>query len=116
MSDRRRFHQHDAAEPAENLSVHADMALYEAKRAGRRRAHLFERRSAAQALVRRQLSADLEPALARGDILPFYQIQVSPVTGVIVGLKALARWRHTSRGLPSPGDFLPVAEEAGLAA
>ena len=101
---------------AENLPVHADMALYEAKRAGRGRAHLFETRSATQAVVRRQLSADLEPALATGDILPFYQIQVSPITGVIVGLEALARWRHPTRGLIAPSDFLPVAEEAGLAA
>ncbi|SES42631.1 diguanylate cyclase (GGDEF) domain-containing protein [Rhizobium sp. NFR03] len=100
----------------ENLPVHADMALYEAKRAGRGQAHLFETRSAAQALVRRQLSADLEPALTTGDILPFYQIQVSPVTRVIIGLEALARWRHPTRGLLPPNDFLPVAEEAGLAA
>ena len=101
---------------AENLPVHADMALYEAKRAGRGRAHMFETRSAAQALVRRQLSADLEPALKAGDILPFYQIQVAPITGAIVGLEALARWRHPARGFLLPGDFLPVAEEAGLAA
>jgi diguanylate cyclase (GGDEF)-like protein len=101
---------------AENLPIHADMALYEAKRAGRGQAHLFETRSAAQALVRRQLSADLEPALTTGDILPFYQVQVSPVTRVIVGLEALARWRHPTRGLLPPSDFLPVAEEAGLAA
>jgi diguanylate cyclase (GGDEF)-like protein len=101
---------------AENLPVHADMALYEAKRAGRGQAHVFETRSATLALVRRQLSAELEPALTTGDILPFYQIQVSPITGAIVGLEALARWRHPSRGLLLPGDFLPVAEEAGLAA
>jgi diguanylate cyclase (GGDEF)-like protein len=101
---------------AENLPVHADMALYEAKRAGRGRVHLFETRSAALALLRRQLSADLEPALATGDILPFYQMQVSPITGVIVGLEALARWRHPTRGLLPPSEFLPVAEEAGFAA
>ena len=76
---------------------------------------MFETRSAAQALTRRQLSVDLELAFKTGNIMPFYQVQVCPLTKRVVGLEALARWIHPSRGLLLPGTFLPVVEEAGLA-
>lgn len=58
--------------------------------------------------------AELETALDGGQIVPFFQPQISTDTGAITGFEALARWQHPDRGLVAPGEFLPMIEEAGL--
>ncbi len=58
--------------------------------------------------------AELETALDSGQIIPFFQPQVSTDTGAITGFEALARWHHPDRGLVAPAEFLPMIEEAGL--
>ena len=62
---------------------------------------------------RARLADELPAALTGGEVIPFFQPQVSLETGELVGFETLARWRHPRRGLLSPGEFLPVAEAAG---
>lgn len=63
---------------------------------------------------RSQLREEIEHALDHGQIVPYFQPQVSTETGQISGFEALARWNHPKRGLVPPADFLPLVEEAGL--
>jgi EAL domain-containing protein (putative c-di-GMP-specific phosphodiesterase class I) len=63
---------------------------------------------------RHALARDLRLALARGEIVIYYQPQIDLATGTIAGLETLVRWRHPTRGLVRPGDFMPLAEEMGL--
>ena len=63
---------------------------------------------------RSALRDELETALDEGQIRPYFQPQISTDTGAITGFEALARWHHPTRGLISPGEFLPLIEDAGL--
>jgi EAL domain-containing protein (putative c-di-GMP-specific phosphodiesterase class I) len=60
------------------------------------------------------LEAELRHAIDQQEFVPFYQPQVDLATGKIIGLEALIRWQHPERGLISPNDFIPFAEESGL--
>ncbi len=93
---------------------HADIALYEAKNAGRNRSILFSTDMAEQVEQRRAVEMDLQSAIASDELDVVYQPVVSCETGAIVGIEALARWTHPKRGSISPGMFIPIAEQAGL--
>ena len=99
---------------AEQLLQFGDMALYEAKRNGRHRHELFRPELEAAARVRRQIEIDLRRALHRGELYMAYQPIVEQRRQRISGYEALIRWRHPDKGLISPLDFIPVAEETGL--
>ncbi len=90
----------------------ADLALYEAKRSGRATFRFFDPLMRQRALDRRANEMDLRRALALRQFELFYQPQVS-VGGRLVGFEALLRWRHPSRGLVPPADFIPLAERIG---
>ncbi len=92
----------------------ADMAMYQAKTAGRDtiRAFLPEMSEAAGAHLR--LNNDLRRALANDELELYFQPQVSVAAGEVVGAEALIRWSHPERGLVLPGEFIPAAEESGL--
>ena len=92
----------------------ADLAMYAAKSAGRRTCRFFDPDMDAQARVRRTLELDLRQAIARGELEVYYQPCVSLQDGRITGCEALVRWHHPERGLVSPGEFIPIAEETGL--
>jgi EAL domain-containing protein (putative c-di-GMP-specific phosphodiesterase class I)/GGDEF domain-containing protein len=64
--------------------------------------------------ARLELECDLAEAVAKGEIVPFYQPKVDAMTEQIVGVEALARWIHPVRGLVNPGEFIPLAEENGM--
>ncbi len=107
------LHPTDAGS-ADELLRNADMAMYRAKAAGRGAYRFFDNemdRAAREAL---QLEADLRLAVEREEFELVWQPQVRLKTGRISGAEALLRWRHPTRGLLSPGTFLPAAEETGL--
>lgn len=99
---------------AEELIKNADLALYDAKAAGKGTWRFFDHELDMNAQRRRRLELDLRAALAEGQIVPYFQPIVSVQTGKVAGFEALARWEHPQRGLLFPGEFIAVAEEAGL--
>ncbi len=99
---------------AETLVRNADLALYAAKGDGRGIHRFFRPEMLAGAQSRKQLEDDLRDALAGNQFFVAYQPVVSTTTERIVGYEALLRWSHPTRGLVSPSDFIPVAEDCGL--
>lgn len=100
---------------AEPLISDANLAVYRAKAQGRARAVKFDPTMQQSALKRLDLVGDLRQAVARGDELElFYQPIMRLADGGIHGFEALIRWRHPQKGLVSPADFIPLAEETGL--
>jgi diguanylate cyclase (GGDEF)-like protein/PAS domain S-box-containing protein len=93
----------------------ADAAMYRAKRDGGRSYQFFSRDLTQQAMEQLTLRNALRHPGLHEQLALHYQPQVSLRTGRIVGVEALVRWRHPTQGLLSPGQFIPVAEEAGLA-
>lgn len=92
----------------------ADAAMYEAKARGRRRVELFTEQIREAALARHQVERDLRRALETDQLRLCYQPLWSVAEHRWVGVEALIRWEHPDRGLLTPDQFLPVAEEAGL--
>jgi len=92
----------------------ADLALYAAKQAGRSTHRFFELAMDTRAHARRSLEIDLRKALALREFELHYQPQIDLELNAVVGFEALLRWRHPERGLVSPADFIPLAEEIGL--
>jgi diguanylate cyclase (GGDEF)-like protein len=100
--------------PPEELLQEADMALYQAKRAGRAQHITFTERMREDSLQRLDLEGELREAVAQHEFRLFYQPIVDLRSGRIVGGEALLRWEHPTRGLLAPADFLSCAEETGL--
>lgn len=98
----------------EDVMRHADIALYEAKNAGRNCAIIFSDDMAADVRERRAIELDLQAALAQDLFQLAYQPIISCESGAIVGVEALLRWPHPSRGFVSPAVFIPIAEQSGL--
>jgi diguanylate cyclase (GGDEF)-like protein len=103
----------DGTDP-EQLLKNADLALYRAKQDGRNGFRFFEPEMDAKMRLRRNLEADLRKALAQGEFELFYQPVINLRKNEISGLEALLRWRHPERGMVSPAEFIPLAEEIGL--
>ncbi|WP_233022268.1 putative bifunctional diguanylate cyclase/phosphodiesterase [Rhodopseudomonas boonkerdii] len=99
---------------SEELMRNADMALYRAKAEGGNVHHFFEREMDRQAQKRRDMELDLRSAYADGDFELHYQPLVDIDADRIVGFEALLRWKHPDKGMISPADFIPVAEDIGL--
>lgn len=100
------------APSAQDVVKQAELAMYQAKQEGGGKLHFFDA-ALEQAVVRRvQLERELDEALAQGHLALHYQPQVAP-GGQVVGAEALVRWRHPERGLVSPGEFIPLAEDTG---
>ena len=97
----------------EDLLRHADLALYDAKRAGRGAWRRFDPALESRALERRELELALRRALPLRQFELVYQPQVDLPGDVLAGFEALIRWNHPERGTVSPLDFIPLAEELG---
>ena len=100
----------------DNLFSRADLALYEAKRAGRGMARFFTSRLSEDARRKRQFSDDILAALEARQFICHYQPQYDAARMTISGLEALVRWNHPTRGLLSPGDFLELCQELNVLA
>jgi diguanylate cyclase (GGDEF)-like protein len=98
----------------DQILKNADLAMYAAKSAGRRTYRFFEPDMDAQAKARRKLEIDLRQAIADDGIEVYYQPCLSLTDNSITGCEALVRWRHAERGMISPAEFVPIAEETGL--
>ena len=99
---------------AHDLLRDADIAMYRAKVLGKARYEIFDRTMHAAAVARLNFEADLRHAVDRGEFCVHYQPIVSVSDERIVGLEALVRWQHPTRGLLPPEQFIPLAEETGL--
>jgi diguanylate cyclase (GGDEF)-like protein/PAS domain S-box-containing protein len=103
-----------AGSDADELLRNADVAMYEAKAAGKGRAARFEPAMHLAALRRLELEQELRDALDAGQLVLEYQPIVATESGIIEGVEALLRWDHPVRGRLSPAEFIPIAEETGL--
>jgi diguanylate cyclase (GGDEF)-like protein/PAS domain S-box-containing protein len=101
---------------AETLLSHADIALYRAKSEGRHTYRFYSRAMDEIVRMRVALTDELRFAITHEQLFLVYQPQVRLRTGRIVGVEALVRWHHPTRGVLQPGAFLPVAESSGLIA
>jgi len=98
---------------ADELLKRADVAMYQAKAAGRNTLRFFDPEMQATVLARAALDADLRQGLQRDELLLYYQPVVDG-TSRIVGYEALLRWVHPARGMVAPGEFIGLAEQTGL--
>jgi diguanylate cyclase (GGDEF)-like protein len=98
---------------AATLLRNADSAMYAAKRNGKGRCEMYAPLMHAEAVQRLELNAEIRSGLALGEFIVHYQPTVRLVDGSISGFEALVRWNHPQRGLVSPVEFIPTAEETG---
>jgi diguanylate cyclase (GGDEF)-like protein len=98
----------------DHILKNADLAMYAAKAAGRRTYRFFEPEMDARVRARHILETDLRQAIVDGGFEVYYQPCLSLQDDSITGCEALVRWRHPQRGMISPVDFIPIAEETGL--
>jgi diguanylate cyclase (GGDEF)-like protein len=103
----------DGADP-DQLLRNADLALYRAKSDGRGTFRFFEPGMDVRLKARRAMENDMRKALVAGEFELFYQPVISLADKRITGLEALIRWRHPEKGMISPGEFIPLAEEIGF--
>jgi diguanylate cyclase (GGDEF)-like protein len=103
-----------SADGASDVLRDADTAMYEAKLAGRGQHVVFDVAMRERVQNRLHLETDLRKALAANQLFLMYQPIVSLQTGRIEGFEALVRWQHPQRGLISPAEFIPIAEDTGL--
>src|SRR5258708_3378298 len=99
---------------SEKLLKNADLALSRAKNDSRGTFSFFEAEMDARAQIRRKIEIDLRDAIQNDVLRPHYQPLIDLATGRITGFEALVRWPHPERGMISPAEFIPVAEETGL--
>jgi diguanylate cyclase (GGDEF)-like protein/PAS domain S-box-containing protein len=98
----------------EDLLRDADAAMHSAKAKGKACYEVFDAIMHGQSIDRLQMETDLRRAIIRQEFQVYYQPIVSLYTGRIIGFEALIRWQHPQRGLVSPTEFIPTAEETGL--
>jgi diguanylate cyclase (GGDEF)-like protein len=99
---------------AETMLAHADVALYRAKSEGRGTYRFFTDAMDAEIRARVTMEKELREAIASNQLFLAYQPQVAIDSGRIVGIEALVRWHHPTRGILGPGRFIPAAEKNGL--
>jgi diguanylate cyclase (GGDEF)-like protein/PAS domain S-box-containing protein len=98
----------------ENFLRDADIAMYRAKSAGKARYEIFNPEMHSQAVALLKLETDLRKAIEKEELHLYYQPIIDLKTSKLLGFEALLRWKHSQKGLISPADFIPIAEETGL--
>lgn len=104
----------EAGDTVDNLLKHANMAMLEAKGQRGSQFCFYSEEFSVDAMYRMNMETDLRSAIRRNEFELYYQPRVELETGDTIGMEALIRWRHPERGLVSPKEFIPVAEETGL--
>lgn len=102
------------ADNAQDLLVHADLALHAAKKQSGGSISFFSEELRHELDYRKHLEHDIRIAIAEKAFQVYFQPQVSLSNGTIGGIEALVRWEHAERGMIAPGEFIPVAEKCGL--
>lgn len=103
----------DQSQSRDDLIKHADMAMYQAKEAGRNALRFYDPDMQTSVLARAQAEAELQAGIEAKQFVLFFQPQVGP-DGAVTGAEVLLRWQHPVRGLLSPAEFIGLAEETGL--
>src|SRR5262249_29632913 len=103
----------DRASNVERLLRNADAAMYSAKSHGKGHAEIFEPSMLRAARRRIRIENELAGAIREAPVEAYYQPTVDLASRHLVGVEALMRWRHPTRGLVMPGEFIPLAEETG---
>jgi diguanylate cyclase (GGDEF)-like protein len=98
----------------QRLLVNADIALYRAKNLGRNRAEFFTEALQAEIVRSKQTADSIMAGLERGEFIPYFQPQFDARTFELAGVEALARWRHPTRGLVAPSEFIAIAEDLNV--
>ncbi|HEX8442174.1 MAG TPA: EAL domain-containing protein [Allosphingosinicella sp.] len=98
----------------EALLRRADIAMYAAKKLGRGRAVWFDASMERELQNRNAIEAGLRRGIPEGEFVPFFEQQIDLLTGSLHGFEMLARWKHPTRGIVPPDEFIGVAEECGL--
>jgi diguanylate cyclase (GGDEF)-like protein len=101
-------------QPTDEILRDADVAMYRAKSDGKRRVEIFDPLMHRAIVERHALTSDLARSISRGDLFVEYQPIVRLSTGEVVGVEALARWTHPTRGPVDPAEFVGLAEENGV--
>ncbi|WJY26930.1 sensor domain-containing protein [Sporosarcina trichiuri] len=101
-------------EDYDTLMRNADTALFTAKDQGKSTYRFFTEEMNSNMIEKTLLEMDLRQAISRDELELHYQPQYDMKTGTITGVEALARWNHTKKGMISPGQFIPIAEESGM--
>ena len=104
----------DPIQQTDELLRNADVAMYTAKAGGKRRVAVFDPTMHAAIVARHALSAELARSIGQGELLVHYQPIIELTTGRTAAAEALIRWRHPTRGLIGPDDFIALAEENGM--
>ncbi|NRR31337.1 EAL domain-containing protein [Oxalobacteraceae bacterium] len=99
---------------SDSLLKYADTAMYHAKNCGKNNAKLYSSSLTMQIMSHVKLEVGLRKALQNNELYLLYQPQIDVSSAQIVGVEALVRWRHPERGIVSPTEFIPLAEETGL--
>ena len=101
-------------ENAEDLLKNADAAMYHAKKQGKNNYQFYSEALNAKAIEILNLERDLRRAIEQEEILLYYQPKLDASSRKVVGMEALVRWKHKEKGMISPAEFIPLAEETGL--
>jgi diguanylate cyclase (GGDEF)-like protein/PAS domain S-box-containing protein len=102
------------AADCEELLANADLSLYQVKMSGRLGYRLFDNQLRTRRTEQQEIEAELKRAILADELELYYQPIVNSGTGAVEAFEALMRWNHPARGFLQPGQFIPVAEEAGL--
>ncbi|MBV5346027.1 MAG: bifunctional diguanylate cyclase/phosphodiesterase, partial [Rhodoferax sp.] len=103
----------DKRESIDDLLKRADMSMYQAKASGRNTLRFFDPQVQASVLAKANLEVALRVAIERQEFCLYYQAQVT-ANGEVAGAEALVRWLDPVKGMVSPADFIPLAEQSGL--
>ena len=98
----------------DTLMTKADSAMYLAKENGKNTFQFFTKEINHSIIEKKTLETELRQAILSNQLVLHYQPQIDMVTGHITGLEALVRWNHPTKGMISPAQFIPLAEESGL--